>query len=105
MSREMPAKGRLGGKNCMCKGPETGKHTASCWSGVSPVWASHGLPWWRSGKESACQCRMQEAQVQSWVGKIPWRRKWQSTPAFLLGKPMEKGAWRTYSHRVHKSPV
>ena len=22
MSREMPRKGRLGGKNCMCKGPE-----------------------------------------------------------------------------------
>ena len=22
----------------------------------------------------------------SWVGKIPWRRKWQSTPALLPGK-------------------
>ena len=22
-----------------------------------------------------------------WVGKIPWRRKWQLTPAFLPGKP------------------
>ena len=22
----------------------------------------------------------------SWVGKIPWRRKWQSTPVFLPGK-------------------
>ena len=22
----------------------------------------------------------------SWVGKIPWRRKWQSTPAFMPGK-------------------
>ena len=21
-----------------------------------------------------------------WVGKIPWRRKWQSTPALLPGK-------------------
>ena len=21
-----------------------------------------------------------------WVGKIPWRRKWQPTPVFLLGK-------------------
>ena len=94
MSREMPRKGRLGGKNCMCKGPEAGKHTASCWSGVSPVWASRGLPRWRSGKESTCQCTMQEAQVQSWVRKIPWRRKWQSTPAFLLGKYL---AQRSYS--------
>ena len=22
----------------------------------------------------------------TWVGKIPWRRKWQPTPAFLPGK-------------------
>jgi len=21
-----------------------------------------------------------------WVGKIPWRRKWQTTPVFLPGK-------------------
>ena len=21
-----------------------------------------------------------------WVGKIPWRRKWQPTPVFLLGE-------------------
>ena len=24
--------------------------------------------------------------VRSWVGKIPWRRKWQPTAVFLLGK-------------------
>ena len=29
---------------------------------------------------------MQEIWIQSWVGKMPWRRKWQSTPAFLPGK-------------------
>ena len=26
---------------------------------------SHGLPWWLSGKEPTCQCKMQEMQVQS----------------------------------------
>ena len=26
-------------------------------------------------------------QVQSWVGKIPWRRKWQTTPVFLPWRP------------------
>ena len=26
---------------------------------------------------------MQETQVDSRVGKMPWRREWQSTPAFL----------------------
>ena len=39
-----------------------------------------GLPWWLSGKESTCQC------FEPWVGKIPWRRRWQSTPVFLPGK-------------------
>ena len=29
---------------------------------------------------------MQEAQVQSWVGKIPWRREWQLTAVFLPGE-------------------
>ena len=29
---------------------------------------------------------MQETWVRSWVGKIPWRRKWQSTPGLLPGK-------------------
>ena len=24
-----------------------------------------------------------------WVGKIPWRRKWQPTPVFLTGKSHE----------------
>ena len=27
-----------------------------------------------------------ETQVRSLVGKIPWRRKWQSTPVFLPGE-------------------
>ena len=29
---------------------------------------------------------MQEMQVRSWFGKIPWSRKWQPTPVFLPGK-------------------
>ena len=29
----------------------------------------------------------------SWVGKIPWRRKWQPMPVFLLETPMGRGAW------------
>ena len=29
---------------------------------------------------------MWETWVQSWVGKIPWRRAWQPTPAFLPGE-------------------
>ena len=40
-----------------------------------------GLPWWLSGKQSTCQCR--RLGFSPWVGKIPWRRKWQPTPVFL----------------------
>ena len=43
-----------------------------------------GLPSWPSGKEPACQCR--KSRFDLWVGKIPWRRKWQPTPVLLPGK-------------------
>ena len=43
-----------------------------------------GLPWWLSGKESACQCRRWELDLQ--VRKIFWRRKCLPTPVFLPGE-------------------
>ena len=46
-----------------------------------------GLPRWRCGKESACQCRRHmRHRLDPWVGKIPWSRKWHLTPVFLPGK-------------------
>ena len=39
------------------------------------------LPWWFSGKESPWKCRRHGFNL--WVGKIPWKRKWQPTPVFL----------------------
>ena len=38
-----------------------------------------------------CLPAMWETQVQSRVGKIPWRRKWQPTPVFL---PRKSYGWR-----------
>ena len=35
--------------------------------------------------------------VQSWVGKIPWRRKWQPTPVFLPGKSHGQRSLEGYS--------
>ena len=35
-------------------------------------------------KESTCQRRI--PGFNPWVGKIPWRRAWQSTPVFLPGE-------------------
>ena len=50
------------------------------------------LPGWLSGKESTCRCR--RCGFNPWVRKIPWRRKWQPTPVFSLGNPMERGVLR-----------
>ena len=50
------------------------------------------LPWWLSGKESACQAG--DAGLIPGLGKVPRRRKWQPTPVFLLGNPTDRGAWQ-----------
>ena len=50
----------------------------------------NGLPRWLSSKESSCQAG--EASNDPEVGKTPGKRKWQPTPVFLLGKPMDRGA-------------
>ena len=43
-----------------------------------PAWASLvAAQWWR------IHLPMQETQVWSWVGKIPWRRKWQTHSSIL----------------------
>ena len=42
---------------------------------------------WLSGKKSVCQCRRRRrCRFNAWIGMIPWRRNWQPTPVFLLGK-------------------
>ena len=62
------------------------------------------LPWWLSGKESACQCRRHRRRgFDPWVGKIPWRKKWQPTPLFLPGKFHGWDACRAAVHGVTKS--
>ena len=33
-----------------------------------------------------CLSAMLETDIDPWVGKIPWRRKWQPTPVFLPGE-------------------
>ena len=48
-----------------------------------------GVPKWLSGKASSCQSRGHGFGPWSW--RIPWRRKWQPTPVFLLGKEESGG--------------
>ena len=54
------------------------------------IYLSLGNPCFRGGasyKESACQWRRRKRlRFDPWVGKIPWRRKWQPALVFLTGK-------------------
>ena len=49
----------------------------------------HGLPWWLRRQSICLQCGRPE--FDPWVGKIPWRRKWQPTPVLL---PRKSHGWR-----------
>ena len=44
-----------------------------------------------------------ETQFDPWVGKIPWRRKWQSSPALLPGKSHGQRNLAATLHVVAKS--
>ena len=56
-----------------------------------------------SAKQSACQDR--RCRFDPWVGKIPWKRKWQPTLVFLPGKSLDRGAWWAAVHGVPKSQI
>ena len=43
-----------------------------------------GLPWWLSGKGSACNAG--DLCLIPGLGRSPWRRAWQPTPVFLPGE-------------------
>ena len=50
------------------------------------VW---GFPSGASGRKPTCQCqcrRSKKCRFDPWIGKIPWRRKWQPTPVFFPGE-------------------
>jgi len=62
-----------------------------------------GLPRWRSGKESACQCRRHKrCAFDPWVRKILWRKKLQPAPVFLLEKSHGQKRLVGYSQQGHK---
>ena len=72
-------------------------------AGQVPVWDSPGGI---SSQESACQCWMHKRRgFNPWAGKIPWNRKWQPTPVFLPGHPMDRGAWRATVHDHKESDM
>ena len=48
-------------------------------------------------KNLPANARDTNVAVQPWVGKIPWRRKWQPTPVFLPRKFHEQRSLAGYS--------
>ena len=59
------------------------------------------IPWYAggaSGKELTCQRkRGKRPRFNPWVGKVPWRKAWQSTPVFLPGESHGKRTLVGYS--------
>ena len=51
---------------------------------------SSGFPGGSEIKASACN--FGRPGFDPWVGKIPWRRKWQPTPVFLPGESQGRGS-------------
>ena len=61
------------------------------WEVVSPVDSPGGL----DSKRVCLQCR--RPGFNPWVGKIPWRRKWQPISVFLPGKSHGRRSLVSYS--------
>ena len=58
------------------------------------------LHWWLRWESSCLQCG--RSGFDPWVGKIPWRRKWQCTPVLLPGKSHRQRSLVGYSPWGHK---
>ena len=64
-----------------------------------PLLLSCGLLWWLRLSRILLQYR--KHVFDSWIGKIPWRRKLQPLRDFCLGNPVDRRSWRvTGSQRV-----
>ena len=62
-----------------------------------------GFPGGASGNESTSQCRRhRRCRFYPWVGEIPWSRKCQPTPVFLLGKFHRQRSLVDYVHGATK---
>ena len=61
----------------------------------------NGLPWWLSGKESACQCRRQDSILGS--GRSLGGGNCKPTPYICLKNIMDREVWQTAVHGVTKS--
>ena len=68
---------------------------------INYIWVCKGktdFPSGTSGKKPAYQCRRHKRLgFNPWVGKMPWKRKWQPTPVFLPGESRGQRGLPSYS--------
>ena len=64
---------------------------------IIEMWLPWWLRWWRTCLKG------RRPGFDPWVRKIPWRKKWQPTPLFLLGEARGRGTWWATVHGVTKS--
>ena len=88
-----------GGKHTDCASPSSAEQGAdtddALGASVTATIAAQGASWWLR-RESVClQCR--RPGLDPWVGKIPWRRKWQPTPVFFPGESQGRRNLAGYS--------
>ena len=90
---------------CICGYTRTYIHTArdTCRQIFKKLFNIQGcFPGGSEGKAFACIAG--RPGFNPWVGKIPWRRKWQPTPVFLPGKSHGRRSLIRYTvHGVAKS--
>ena len=58
--------------------------------------------WLKKKKRKKISLQYSRHRLDPWVGKIPWRRKWQPTPVFLPGKSHGQRRLAVYSPWGHK---
>ena len=81
------------------KEPQT-MHT-SITNSLCSIWVP--FPGSSNGKESTCPCRRcRICGFDSWAGKVPWRRAWQSSLVFLPGECHGQRSLVGYSQWGHK---
>ena len=56
---------------------------------------TYGIPWWLRWQRVCLQ--YERPELDPWVRKTAWRRKWQPTPVFLPGKPHGRRSLAGYS--------
>ena len=68
------------------------------------MWVLSGFSDGSADEESACNAGdTGDTGSIPGLGRVPWRRKWQPTPVFLLGNPMDREAWQATVQGVTKS--